>query len=317
MRACRSVACRRMYHSTDHPPPPGPFSTAERAILSAAYKHVPERGFTQHALSLGARDAGYPDISTTVLPDGSFSLIKYHLVTKREALAPRSAAIFHAPAPTPAPPPDNAAAAKHEQAPAVEERVERLTWERLLSNQDIIHRWQEVCETTFGLDPQSWDIHRSILGLPRSSAQFTQPLKPEHFPPSPLLENSNPQSRFSQTHPFANSLQALAIMAQPTRVPATLQELGLLADEIYHLAGDKSVDPSWYTKRASLSAIYASSELFMTNDKSPGFGETRAFLDRRLEESIKLGGALAGAGQWLSFTAMAGVNVLRSKGVRI
>ena len=70
-------------------------------------------------------------------------------------------------------------------------------------------------------------------------------------------------------------------MAQPSYIPASLRELALLADEIHYLAGDKSVDPSWYTKRGGVSMIYASSELFMTNDRSPGFAETRAFLQRQ------------------------------------
>ncbi|KAI1370282.1 ubiquinone biosynthesis protein COQ9 [Hypoxylon crocopeplum] len=233
------LVLHRSYHSYDHPPPPGDFSVAEKSILSAAYRHVPEHGFTQHALSLGARDAGYLDISTNLLPEGPFSLIRYHLVTQREALAPRSEAIF-----------DEATATAPLQVP---DKVERLTWERLLGNKEVNHRWQE----------------------------------------------------------------ALAVMAQPSHVPASLRELALLADEIYYLSSDTSVDPSWYTKRGSLSVIYASSELFMTNDRSPGFGETRAFLQRRLDETSRMGTALGGVAQWVGFTASAGVNVLRSKGVRI
>ncbi|KAI1773713.1 ubiquinone biosynthesis protein COQ9 [Hypoxylon cercidicola] len=228
------------YHSYDHPPPPGVFSAAEQAILSAAYRHVPEHGFTAHTLSLGARDAGYLDISTNLLPEGPFSLIRYHLVTQREALAPRSAAAFR----------DEAGEVSSLQVP---DKVERLAWERLQGNKEVNHRWQE----------------------------------------------------------------ALAIMAQPTHVPASLRELALLADEIYHLAGDVSVDPSWYTKRGSLSMIYASSELFMTNDRSLGYRETRAFLQRRLDETSKIGSTLGSMAQWAGFTASAGINVLRSKGVRI
>jgi ubiquinone biosynthesis protein COQ9 len=106
-------------------------------------------------------------------------------------------------------------------------------------------------------------------------------------------------------------------MAQPSLVPASLHELALLADEIYHLAGDKAVDSSWYTKRGSLSTIYASAELFMTNDASSEFGATREFLQRRLDESSRVSGTLGHVAQWVGFTASAGVNVLRSKGVRI
>lgn len=111
--------------------------------------------------------------------------------------------------------------------------------------------------------------------------------------------------------------QALAVMAQPSYVPASLKELAALADEIWFLAGDKAVDPSWYSKRASLSMIYSTSELFMTNDRSPDFVETRQFLQRRLGEVKSLGGLVGSLGQWAGFTFNAGINVLRSKGVRV
>ncbi|KAI0864661.1 ubiquinone biosynthesis protein COQ9 [Xylaria cubensis] len=239
-RTQQTAALRRPYHSYDHPAAPaGIFNAHEQAILSAAYKHVPEHGFTAQSLSLGARDAGYLDVSTNLFSEGPFSLIRYHLVTQREALAPRREAIL--------------ADVTSTSTAAVPARVERLTWERLLGNRDVNHRWQE----------------------------------------------------------------ALAIMAQPSHVPASLHELALLADEIHFLAGDTSVDPTWYTKRGGLSMIYASSELFMTNDRSPGFGDTRAFLQRRLAEAGSLSGAVGNVTQWLGFTASAGINVLRSKGVRI
>ena len=90
-----------------------------------------------------------------------------------------------------------------------------------------------------------------------------------------------------------------------------------MSDEIWYLAGDVSVDTSWYTKRASLSAIYAATELIMTTDRSEGFVETREFMERRLRDSQVVGGAVGNVGQWVGFTARSGINVLRSKGVRI
>ncbi|KAK4452071.1 COQ9-domain-containing protein [Podospora aff. communis PSN243] len=225
----------RQYHSTTHPPPPSPFTPTESAILSAAYAHVPTHGFTPSSLALGARAAGYLDISTSIFPEGAFSLIRWHLYTQRTALAGKKDSIAGF------------------ESMGLTERVEALTWERLIGNKDVVGRWQE----------------------------------------------------------------ALAIMAQPTYVPASVKELAQLADEIWYLAGDVSVDPTWYTKRASLSAIYAASELFMTNDRSPDFSETRQFLRRRLSEAGEIGDATSSVREWLSFTASAGVNVLRSKGVPI
>jgi len=55
----------------------------------------------------------------------------------------------------------------------------------------------------------------------------------------------------------------------------------------------------------------------MTTDRSEGFVETREFMERRLRDSQVVGGAVGNVGQWVGFTARSGINVLRSKGVRI
>lgn len=117
----------QQYHSHTHPPPPGPFTPSESHLLSHAYAHVPATGFTPTALALGARSAGLLDISPTILPRGVFSLILFHLVTRREALASQAAAAI----PT----------------GAVAERVEALTWARLKGNEEagVVGGLQEVC----------------------------------------------------------------------------------------------------------------------------------------------------------------------------
>lgn len=103
----------------------------------------------------------------------------------------------------------------------------------------------------------------------------------------------------------------------PKHIPDSLHELALLSDEIHFLAGDTSVDTSWYTKRAGLSAIYASTELFMTQDRSANFKETEEFLDRRLEGAHGLNTMIGEAGRWAGVQGMGVINGLRSKGVRI
>ncbi|KAH6614760.1 COQ9-domain-containing protein [Chaetomium sp. MPI-SDFR-AT-0129] len=234
----------RTYHSHDHPPPPGPFTPAETALLSAAYIHVPAHGFTAEALARGARDAGLLDISPSVLPGGesggAFRLICWHLYTQRTALEGKVGGLTR----------DAGSPITN-----VADKVEALAWERLKGNAEagVVGRWQE----------------------------------------------------------------ALAVMAHPSYAPTSVKELAQLADEILYLAGDSSVDPSWYSKRASLSAIYAAAELFQTTDQSPDFRETRAFLRRRLSEAARMGGAVRSVGEWIGFNAGAAVNVLRSKGVRI
>ena len=130
-------AGRRCFHSHDHPnepPAQDSFGAAEQAILTAAARHIPTHGFTDRTIALGAYDAGYPGISTNILPDGVFSLVRWHLVNQRLGLAARSQEIF-----------GEAQAEDTTLTPAeVASRAERLIWERLLANKDVVGRWQEV-----------------------------------------------------------------------------------------------------------------------------------------------------------------------------
>ena len=52
--------------------------------------------------------------------------------------------------------------------------------------------------------------------------------------------------------------------------------------------GDTSEDVNWYTKRATLSAVYSSTVLFWLGDTSEGHAETWAFLDRRIENVMQI-----------------------------
>ncbi|KAI4280318.1 MAG: hypothetical protein L6R35_005913 [Caloplaca aegaea] len=237
-----SIQQVRPYHSYEHDLP-SPLSPAENAILAAGISHVPTHGFTATALINGARDAGYIDVSANLFPSGAFSLVKYHLVTQRLALAQNGTSS------TTKEPPEH----RTGESTKVLDNVRALTLKRLRANEPIIHRWQE----------------------------------------------------------------ALALLAMPKHIPESLRELALLSDEIHFHAGDKSVDTSWYTKRAGLSAIYASTELFMTQDRSANFKETENFLDRRLEGAQGLRSMVGDTGKWAGVQAMGLVSGLRSKGLRI
>lgn len=50
--------------------------------------------------------------------------------------------------------------------------------------------------------------------------------------------------------------EAMALLAYPNTAPDALRLLAHLVDDIWHLAGDKSHDTSWSTKRASIAFIY-------------------------------------------------------------
>jgi ubiquinone biosynthesis protein COQ9 len=78
-----------------------------------------------------------------------------------------------------------------------------------------------------------------------------------------------------------------------------------LLDEIWYSAGgDTSTDASWYTKRASLAAVYMSTELYMLTDYSPGYADTWQQLERRMQDALWLGSAAAAADTHVLWVAM-------------
>jgi ubiquinone biosynthesis protein COQ9 len=60
------------------------------------------------------------------------------------------------------------------------------------------------------------------------------------------------------------------------------------ADAIWNALGDTSEDANWYTKRATLSGVWASTVLFWLGDDSAGFADTFAFIDRRIEDVMRI-----------------------------
>ena len=80
-------------------------------------------------------------------------------------------------------------------------------------------------------------------------------------------------------------------MAQPSAAVVGCRQLAFVVDEIWHAAGDKSTDTSWYTKRALLAGVYSSTELYMLTDYSPEYADTWESLDRRLADVMRLGSA--------------------------
>lgn len=80
---------------------------------------------------------------------------------------------------------------------------------------------------------------------------------------------------------------ALAILAMPQNA---VQGLGIgwrSADLMWRLAGDSSTDFNHYTKRLTLSALYAATLIAWLDDQSEGWTETAAFLDRRIADVMR------------------------------
>jgi ubiquinone biosynthesis protein COQ9 len=57
---------------------------------------------------------------------------------------------------------------------------------------------------------------------------------------------------------------------------------------MWRAAGDRSHDYNYYTKRGLLAGVWTSTLLFWLNDRSEGSEATWAFLDRRIEDVMKV-----------------------------
>jgi ubiquinone biosynthesis protein COQ9 len=126
----RSRVQHRAYQSAQHPLPP-PYTPTESAILSAALRHVPAHGFSETSLRLGAREAGYLDVTTNLFPRGAFDLVNYHLVTRRLGL--KDEVQF----------PDSDKAGEKKKL-GVGAKVRLLMLARLRANAEVIGQWQGV-----------------------------------------------------------------------------------------------------------------------------------------------------------------------------
>jgi ubiquinone biosynthesis protein COQ9 len=79
--------------------------------------------------------------------------------------------------------------------------------------------------------------------------------------------------------------RAAALLALPANAALAARTLARTVDAIWHAAGDRSADMSWYTKRATLAAVYGATLLYWMNQgegSDPGNTRTLDFLDRRL-----------------------------------
>jgi len=94
--------------------------------------------------------------------------------------------------------------------------------------------------------------------------------------------------RLAHVAPLREALRrALTIQAMPQNVPATLKLGWQSADLMWRLAGDTATDYNHYTKRAILGSIYAATLAIFVEDESEDWQETRAFLDRRIENVMQ------------------------------
>jgi ubiquinone biosynthesis protein COQ9 len=91
--------------------------------------------------------------------------------------------------------------------------------------------------------------------------------------------------------------RALAVMAMPAHATLGLQTLWRTADAMWRAAGDTATDANHYTKRMTLGAVYSAVLLYWLDDDSEDMADTRAFIERRIEDVMRIEKAKAGVRQ--------------------
>jgi ubiquinone biosynthesis protein COQ9 len=82
--------------------------------------------------------------------------------------------------------------------------------------------------------------------------------------------------------------RALSILAMPQNVPTGLKTGWRTADVMWRIAGDTSTDYNHYTKRLMLGGVYGSTLLVWLDDRTEGWADTSAFLDRRIDDIMRI-----------------------------
>lgn len=93
------------------------------------------------------------------------------------------------------------------------------------------------------------------------------------------------EARLDALSPYREAVRlALAARLNPLEWGHASAAAYATVDRIWRAVGDRSVDFSWYTKRASLAGIHGASLLYWLADTSPDFAETKDFIARRIAD---------------------------------
>jgi len=82
--------------------------------------------------------------------------------------------------------------------------------------------------------------------------------------------------------------RASALFSLPNNAAEGARMIWETADHIWTALGDTSDDLNWYTKRATLSAVWSATVLYWLGDQSENASNTRAFIERRIDNVMQI-----------------------------
>ncbi|KIJ98147.1 hypothetical protein K443DRAFT_104468 [Laccaria amethystina LaAM-08-1] len=126
------------------------------------------------------------------------------------------------------------------------------------------------------------------------------------------------RARLAYNEPVLGYLpEAFALMASPVSgsppldpMPALKHATGI-ADEVCYISGDASLQLAWYTRRASLAAIYMAAELHQLSSPKTAY----AFLDSLFESSSSLESTLGEVSLFSNYITKSWKGIIKSSGI--
>lgn len=107
------------------------------------------------------------------------------------------------------------------------------------------------------------------------------------------------QAKLNVFAPSKEALRrAMAIHAMPFNMHRAMRAVYQTVDNIWFAIGDTSTDFNFYTKRLTLAGVYSTTLLYWLDDQSSGFEKTWEFLDRRINDVMKIERAKAQIRTW-------------------
>ncbi|WP_207481377.1 COQ9 family protein [Arenibaculum pallidiluteum] len=90
--------------------------------------------------------------------------------------------------------------------------------------------------------------------------------------------------------------RSIAWFALPQNASQGVRQLMRTVDRIWIAAGDVATDHNWYTKRGLLAGVVSATTLYWLDDASEDLGDSWGFLDRRLDDVMRVGRATSRIG---------------------
>lgn len=134
----------------------------------------------------------------------------------------------------------------------------------------------------------------------RAFSELTDRRMVEAVPPDALAEmrvrdrvSALLRARLTLLAPHKEAMRRLAsFLALPTHAALGAKLAWRTCDAIWYAAGDTATDYNWYSKRSLLLGVHGATTLYWLNDQSGDNEATWAFMERRIDEVMRVGGTL-------------------------